>query len=301
MAVSPSLAAPYFDYRLPGGVRNITSSPNGQIIACGARSGEVAVFANQNLVSEFDVQPIRMKNKAEAELQMLCLGKSGDLTYCATSVDVLAINTNAADIAWEYQQRRQWGFLSSIPQGTYLTDDENIVITYSSGEMTMLDRKARVIETGYFNNAPKFLVSQPNIANVYGSDGNYIYSWDRQRLAGNVNQISKMRCYSLGLSGDGSTLVSRTDSRLVCIDTKTKEHKFEFEVPGGLPAIAVDEFGSEIAHLTEDRILLRSIDGTVNREIAFEDDFALSLMALKTGEGFLVGMRSGYVYYEPWS
>jgi len=301
MAVSPSLAAPFFNYRLPGGVRNISSSPNGQIIACGARSGEVAVFADRNLISEFDVQPIRMKNKAEAELQIVCLGKSGDLTYCATSVDVLAINTNTADIAWEYQQRRQWGFLSSIPQGTYLTDDENIVITYSSGEMTMLDRKARIIETGNFNHAPKFLVTQPNLADVYGSDGYHIYSWDRHRLAGNINQISRARCYSLGLSGDGSTLVARSDSRLICIDTKTNEHSFEFEVPGGLPAIAVDEYGSEIAHLTENQVLLRSLDGSLNREIRFEDDFALSLMALRSGEGFLIGMRSGAVYFEPWS
>lgn len=301
MAVSPSLTAPYFNYRLPGGVRNITSSPSGQVIACGARSGEVAVFADRNLISEFDVQPIRLKNKAEAELQMLCLGKSADLTYCATSVDVLAINTNAADIAWEYQQRRQWGFLSSIPQGTYLTDDENIVITYSSGEMTMLDRKARIIETGNFNLAPKFLVTQPNSKLVYGSDGYHIYSWDRQKLAGEVNHIGAVRCYSLGLSGDSSTLVTRSDSRLICIDTKTNEHKFEFEVPGGLPALAVDEFGSEIAHLAEHKVLLRSLDGSIIREISFEDDFALSLMALRSGDGFLIGMRSGSVYFEPWS
>lgn len=301
MAVSPTIAAPYFNHRLPGGVRTIASSPNGQIIACGARSGEVAVFANRDLVSEFDVQPIRMKNKAEAELQMLSLGKSGDLTYCATSVDVLAINTNAADIAWDYQQRRLWGFLPSIPQGTYLTDDENIVISYSSGEMTMLDRKARVIETGYFNHAPKFLVSQPEIESVYGSDGNHIYCWDRQLLAGNVKSIAHARCYGLGLSGDGSTLVARSDSRLLCFDTKSSDLKFEFEVPGGLPVIAVDQYGSEIAHLTERNVLLRSIDGSINREIAFQDDFALTLTALKTGEGFLIGMRSGYVYFEPWS
>lgn len=301
MAVSPTLSAPYFQYNLKGGVRTLAQSPNGKVIACGARGGAVALFADRELITDFDVKPIKNKNKSEAELQLIVMSNTGDITYCATSVDVLAINSNTGDIAWQYQQRRQWGFLSSIPQGAYLTENEDLTVAYSSGEMTILDRKARILATDNFHSAPRFLVTNPNSQLVYGSDGYRVYSWDRHNLTNSVTQMANLRCYTLALSGDNSTLVARADSKLVCIDTKSNEVKFEFEVTPGLPSIAIDHEGSDIAHLVQNQVLLRSLDGSVNREINFGEDFPLSLLALKSGSGFLIGMRSGLVYFESWS
>lgn len=281
-----------------GGIRLFCPSPSGESFVAGSRFGWVGLFHRSRLVGEYNVQPPERRKSSERELQAVTIGSSPDILYCATSVDIMALNCERGEVAWQHRQKRTWGFLPSLPQGAYMANDEEWAITYSSGEMSIFDRKGRSISTGYFEQAPRFLAWSHGTELVYGSDAHSVYSWPRSTLAEDANPVWRGRNYGLALSADGSMLYVRGESRIVCIETRRSAVRFDFEVGPGLPAMAVDLEGGRIAHLAEGRVLLRSACGELLGEVDCAGEYPLGISSV--GERLVVGTREGRIFESDW-
>ncbi len=284
---------------IEGGARLFCPSPNGDMFVAGSRLGWVGLFSGSRLVDDYDVRPVDRRKTSERELQAVTIGTSPDLLYCATSVDIMAINVQGRETAWSKRQKRQWGFLPSLPQGAYMATDDQWAVTYSSGEMTIFDRKGRVIETGYFERAPRFLTWSHHAKLVYGSDAHSVYTWSRDTLQDAVQPVWSGVNYGLALSPDGTTLFIRGEWRVISLDTSNGEVIAEFEVGAGLPAMAADEKGDRIAILAEDRVSIYDQKGGAIHAIDCDGQYPLGL--LSTGNRLVVGTREGRIFESEWT
>jgi hypothetical protein len=275
------------------GAKFFAVSGNGALKASGSRSGSVALWSDGSSdVHYMNVQPLKRKNKCESEVQAMWLSETGDMLYAATSIDIVAINTTARTVAWDYQQKRQWGFLSSIPQGGYLSGDDDLTTYYSSGEVVKLDRKARVLESATHNYTARMVESAGDW--VFGSDGHWIWKWSKERGFGHREEIAHKACYFLAASGDGSTLAIRSANRVSIYDTAAGAIVDEIACEPGLPQMVVNFDGSVIGMLNEGRVRFLNRSGDVFATYEVEDEFPISIH--RSHDGIVVGMRSGRIH-----
>lgn len=279
------------------GAKFFARSESGHLNVIGSRSGSVALWSDSSPeVQYLNVQPVRRKKKSEAELQGLWLSQTGDLLFAATSVDIVAINTATRTLAWDYQQKRQWGFLPSIPQGGYLSSEDELTIYYSSGEIVTLDRQSRVVSTESHPNTARFLVHSHETA--FGSDGHAIWKWDKRDGFASRELFWQKPCYSMAISGDGSCLAIRSTNRVLLVDTVSASVESDIEIEPGLPQLIVNENGSQFGMLNESKVRFLDRAGALKGVFEMKDDFPISIH--NCGLRIVVGMRSGKMYSLDW-
>jgi hypothetical protein len=293
-----SIQATDLGVAVEGGAKFYAESANGAVRAIGSRTGEVVLFGSGVYGSEsFNVRPARTKSNSEAELQGLLLSETGDLLFAATSVDLVAISTSTRTLAWQFAQKRQWGFLPSIPQGAVLHESDVLVVFYSSGEVVALDRKSRVIESETYSESVRSVVTSGSVG--FATDGHTIWKFDVAEGFGNRSKFAFVHNYEIALSGNAEKLLVRVPNRVLIFDAMTGEIERECETGPGLPQMAVDFEGKQWAHLTAGGLDVRGMDGSVLGSIQSEE-FPISVHRSYAMESFIIGMRSGAVYSVPW-
>lgn len=286
---------------LRDGTKFYAESQGGEAFAVASRGGAVAVWTpGESEVRYLNLQPVKKKNKAEAELQGIWLSQSGDLLYVATSVDIVAVNTYTKTVAWEYQQKRQWGFLVSIPQGGYLLTDDEFVTFYSSGEVVQLDRKARVLRSEEFQHSPRMIVKNPNSPFAFGSDGHVIWRWDAERGFGSREMILQQPCYSLQMSDDGDKIAIRAMNKVAVFKADPFEELITYPSEAGLPQLAMNANAEVVAQMAGSRVIFRNLSGVTVGAFEIEGEIPVSIHSSKQLNELVVGMRSGTVYSTPW-
>jgi|GEM_PF-6699172 len=279
------------------GAKFFAVSGNGVLCAAGSRSGALALWATgSDEVHYMNAQPVKRKNKVESELQALWLSETGDLLYAATSIDVVAINTSTRTMAWDYQQKRQWGFLSSIPQGGYLSIGDELTTYYSSGEIVTLDRQSRVLGSETHNYTARMVESVGDV--VFGTDGHWIWQWSKEVGFGGRTEIAHKPCFSLAASGDGSLLAIRSTNRVFLYGVAEAEVIDEITCEPGLPQMVVSFDGSAIGMLSEGRVRFLDRSGDLLAVYESDGDFPISIH--KCQEHLVVGMRSGRIHQLEW-
>lgn len=269
------------------------------ICAAGSRSGTVTVWSEGSLPCYLNLQPLKLKNRNEAELQGLWLSASGDILYAATSIDLLAVNTSTRQVAWHYQQRRQWGFLASIPQGGYLAEGDILNLLYSSGEEIQIDRHSRILRQSDSGYSPRLVAKAAGSPYVFGSDGHVIWRWGADDGFESRRIMLRKPCYSIALSGDGSRLAVRSLNEVSVYEPESMEVAGRFLVEPGLPQLALDQHGSWVAHMTNARVVFRDMAGEVGGMYDAGGDFPISVHASRSGT-LVTGLRSGSAYSLNW-
>jgi hypothetical protein len=294
-----SIQATDLGVAVEGGAKFYSESANGAVRAIGSRTGEVVLFGSGVYGTEsFNVRPARTKSNSEAELQGLWLSETGDLLFVATSVDLLGINTSTKTIAWQYAQKRQWGFLPSIPQGAVLQEDDVLVVFYSSGEVVALDRKARVVGSETFSDSVRSVVTSGTVG--FATDGHTIWKFDVAQGFGYREKFAYLHNYEIALSGNAEKLLVRIPNRVLIFDTVTGQVEREYETGPGLPQMAVNFDGSQWAHLTAGGLDVRDMDGSILGSIQSEE-FPISVHSSYALESFIIGLRSGSACAVPWT
>ncbi|MFM9874592.1 MAG: hypothetical protein ACKVQS_14145 [Fimbriimonadaceae bacterium] len=279
------------------GAKFFATSGNGHLKAAGSRSGAIAIWSESSPeVQYLSVQPVKRKKKGEAELQGLWLSQTGDLLFAASSVDVVAINTTSRTMAWDYQQKRQWGFLPSIPQGGYLSADDDLTTFYSSGEIIVLDRQSRVTNSETHPHTSRFFADAGDFA--FGSDGHFIWKWAKTDGFGNRELIVQRACYSMAASGDGNTLAVRSTGRVFLANSAESTFDDEFAIDPGLPQMIVNYDGTQFGMLNEARVRFMNRQGELLGVFEVDEDFPISIH--NSGDEVVVGMRSGRLFQLDW-
>ncbi|ARU40649.1 hypothetical protein CCB80_05635 [Armatimonadetes bacterium Uphvl-Ar1] len=294
-----SIQATDLGVAVEGGAKFYAESANGAVRSIGSRSGEVALFGSGVYATEsFNVRPARTKSNSEAELQGLWLSETGDLLFAATSVDLVAISTSTKTLAWQFAQKRQWGFLPSIPQGAVLHENDVLMVFYSSGEVVALDRKSRVIESETHSESVRSVVTSGSVG--FATDGHTIWKFHVAEGFGSRSKFAFVHNYEIALSGNAEKLFVRIPNRVLIFDARTGEIDRECETGPGLPQMAVDFDGTQWSHLTAGGLDVRGMDGSVLGSIQSEE-FPISVHRSYAMESFIIGMRSGSVYSVPWN
>jgi hypothetical protein len=294
--VLSSLAGELLALEVSGGARFFAEDSAGSMLAVASRSGR-AGWIKGDQAQKIDVQAPGRKTNFEAEVQGLWLSPTGDMLFAASSIDLLAVNTESLTMAWTYEHKRTFGFLASVPQDGFCTPEE-LWILYSSGEMVALDRKSRVVETLMHPSAPKMLGKSNDLSVIVGSDGHRIQVWEIGRNT--WKPLLDRPGFSLGLSGDGSVLAVRGSSSMTIIEMSSGEVMTSWPCEPGLPMLAVDHRGELMATLSEGKVYVRSRVGTTVGCFELTGDFAISVYARRSGREFCVGTREGYVYQVAW-
>lgn len=293
-----SLSGACFPFYVEGGAKFYSESRSGAMRAFGGRSGDVVLFPiGASHGHPISVRPKRIRTNFETELQTMVLSDAGDLLYAATSVDVLAVNTTTQTMAWEYQQKRQWGFLASVPQGATVDENDHLTVYYSSGEVVELDRKARTLRSDTFAHTVKMLSATRS--RVFGSDGHTIWSWTLSDGFAGKERFAFQHHYSLAVAVDGDRIAMRTPGKIILFDFDG-EVVSEFPVGAGLPQIAIEPMGRFMAAMAPDRVVIWSDAGAELGEFHVAGEQPISVYHSVIDRGIVVGMRSGSVYSVPW-
>lgn len=284
---------------LRDGVKFYAECAQGRVRAAGSRSGTVAIWSEDGPPAYMNLQPLKRKKRSEAELQGIWLSETGDILYAATSVDLLAVKTSTRVLAWAYQQKRQWGFLASIPQGGFLGKNDVLTLLYSSGEEIQIDRHSRVLRQSDSGYSPRLVAKSAQSDRVFGSDGHVVWSWDAKAGFESRALMIRKPCYSMTQSGNGRRLAMRSMNEVSIFDTETFEVLGQFTVDPGLPQLALDFSGRQLAHMTGPRIVFRSVDGEVTGAYDAGADFPISVHPSVSGQ-LIVGLRGGLAHSLAW-
>lgn len=273
-------------------VKRIAVSRDGSAWAYISHGGVLRVFREDKAIG-LDVRPpAKGKEHSDRGMQTLAFGPKDETLVVATATDVASFNAHTGEPLWEYVPKRMFALLRSIPLDMAVADvdsQEFVVVSMSSGEMTVLDNAGKLVQRLNDNDAPQSMVAVG--MTLFGTDGYSLTVWQLPDLQKTDEVMKGERIYRLTAASDDGLLV-RTDKGVSHVGLDGEVHR-TFTVSPGVPTLAFCSGSRTFVTVSDNELFATSIDTgeVVARTLC---DYRPSAVTCRNGV-VLVGTKEGHI------
>lgn len=281
------------------GLRAIVSTGDGQWLAVGDLRGQVRIYRDMDEFEGIDIRPRRFKANADRFLTKFEFLSSGTKLMACTGIDVLALDTQTAEVLWRKVRKSSFGFLKVTPHDLATLPGDRTVFSFSDGEMVVLDAEGNEVMKKFENDAPKSMVYSPSTDSIIGTDGYHLTRWDAESLTKIEDLDVVARYYAVSTARNESLFSVRIPNEVHVRRVVGGEIVRRFECRPGLPNMAMDPLGRYVAWIESGAGVIGTVEtGEVNR--LFEIELSACTVSWNFRDyGFIFGLQSGEMRNVP--
>lgn len=265
------------------GVRLLEPDPIRRRWIAGDLAFRLRVFGESQSEGRVDLLRWYDLPSLNGRVRSVLLEPEGTFAFCAVSRHICCVDLTNSSVVWRASGPRVWGFIRSSPFSLGLTAEGQLLASYDSGHLQVIEPTGKVRALWFENDAPLRFVMLPGGRQFLGTDGRTVGVWDidlRVRTA--VFEPDDV-VTALAIAPESRTAFIRTLRSVSAWSLGDLSRLSTFPVGPSLPILAASSDGSRVVTGEAKGVTVRAASGEIEALL------------------FVPGARILSAQFEPWS
>ena len=281
-----------------GGIRLLEFSADGRLFLAADLEMGLMLFSDHKPVHQWNMQVHDRKGNAHKRIRDIAISDDSRYAFVTAGLHLRCFDLENLVESWEYRPPAFMGFLRTTPRAVEVVSENEIIVTYDNGQMSVWTHDGLHVERWRSNNVPTNLTKIGDGNLLAGSDGFGISVWDAQQRRHVGTYLDRTHFYSVAGIPSQNRLLARGSGFMMLFDVESQSMEASANVDPGLPYLSVHPSGDLFAAGQGDSVVIYNLWFDEQKRIEVEGDRVLTASFTPDGNHVALGMATGDIRFE---